>query len=489
MVDIEADVSSGLPYFNMVGLLASEVREARERVRSAIKNIGETLPSGRITINLSPADRKKEGTAFDLPIAIALLCVMQRLDAKRFKDTLIVGELGLDGEIKKVRGILPIVAMAQNLGLKKCIIPYDNRQEGSVCDKVTLLAFQSLKELVDYYTEQPEGMSVNYLREVSLVSGKPDNLLQPERESEQDFLDICGQETVKRAIVVAVAGHHNLLMSGVPGVGKSMLASRIPDIMPPLSLEEKLEVSGIYSICGKLNASGLMEGRPFSAPHHTITTAALIGGGIIPVPGEITLAHRGVLFLDELPEFHQNVLDSLRQPLEEREVKLHRNKGSYIFPADCLLVAAMNPCKCGYYPDRNRCHCSEADVKRYQSRISGPLLDRIDMSIEVPRVKMEASSVLSTAQMREMVHRAVERQKDRNGGKNNSSLSIKELQNYCELDEESEDFIRQAYEKFEMSMRGYHKVLKIARTVADVEQSENININHLSEALTYRLMF
>lgn len=506
-----------MPYFNMVGLLSSEVREAKERVRTALRNSGESMPYERITVNLSPADRRKEGTGFDLPIAVAILCAMGRLNYLKQEQTLVVGELGLDGEIKKVRGILPIVNMARSNGISTCIIPKENEQEGRVFSDIDIISFQSLKDIISYYNEQHnKNMNVNYNDDYTISERncmKCDSLRNTEYgtvfnsfadiynendKQEDDFSQIIGQDAVKRALMVAVSGWHNILMIGPPGVGKSMLASRIPTIMPPLDMEERLEVSGIHSICGLLQKDGLIMTRPYSAPHHTITSAALIGGRRIPRPGEITTAHKGVLFLDELPEFQPSVLESLRQPLEEKVVKIHRIGGSYMFPADCLLVAAMNPCKCGYYPDRNKCSCSERDIDAYLSRISGPLMDRMDMSIEVPEVdikeldtfgynKLTGDKRLSSKDMRKRICSAADVQKDRQGEKLNGRLSVEEIRKYCILDNDSNEFMKEVYEKFELSMRGYYKIIKVARTIADLEESEHININHLSESLAYRL--
>lgn len=482
VVKVEADISQGMPCFNMVGLLSSEVREARERVRSAIKNSGESLPMYRVTVNLSPADRRKEGTGYDLPIALLLLCAMGRIDVSRFDNTLIMGELGLDGNINKVKGILPIINMAKRLGFNKCIIPKGNSNEARYADNIKVYTFSTLREVIKYFN--------NIHNEESTII---DNINREDvlDQSENDFSDIYGQESVKRAIMIAVSGWHNMLMIGAPGVGKSMLAYRIPYIMTEMSEEEKREVLNIQSICGLIVNNDYILKRPYSAPHHTITKAALIGGGKEPRPGEITIAHRGVMFLDELPEFSPIVLDSLRQPLEEKVVKIHRMNGNYEFPANCLIIAAMNPCKCGYYPDRNRCKCSETDVMNYLNRISGPIIDRIDMSVEVPRVEAvdigSEDNNMSSKEMKELIKNAVDRQRRRQNDKYNSQLSTDEIRRYCKLGKEETVFMKDAYKKFGLSMRGYYKVVKIARTIADIEGESIININHLAESLGYRI--
>lgn len=532
VVKVESDISQGLPCFNMVGLLSSEVREARERVRSAIKNSGEKLPMYRVTVNLSPADRRKEGTGFDLPIAISLLCAMGRLDAKKFENILIMGELGLDGNIKGINGILPIINMAKSFGFSSCIIPRENINEARFSEGVDVFTFATLKEMIEYFDAFNSGtgieININKYRNIDMMQDKKEfediELNNDEKQrlninneyyknnytvnnshlsnnydicnnieelNKQDFSDIYGQEIVKRAILIAVSGWHNMLMIGPPGVGKSMLACRIPTIMTDMNDDEKREVLNIQSICGLLGNSGYRLKRPYSAPHHTITKAALVGGGKEPRPGEITIANKGVLFLDELPEFSPIVLDSLRQPIEEKVVKIHRVNGNYVFPADCLIVAAMNPCKCGYYPDRNKCKCSEVDVANYLGRISGPIIDRIDMSVEVPRVTPDDIGVtrdnIDSKTMKFITDKAVKRQHIRQKGKYNSQLSTDEIRNYCRLKKEESQFMKEAYTKFNLSMRGYYKIIRIARTIADIDGDEEINVNHLAESLGYRL--
>lgn len=337
IVKVETDIAQGMPCFNMVGLLSSEVREAKERVRTALKNSGENLPMYRITVNLSPADRRKEGSGFDLPIALGLLCAMGRINIQMFEKCMVVGELGLDGEIKKVNGILPIVSMAKEIGFKRCIVPEENIQESSIIHGIEIMAFNNLSEVIKCFGEGNSGINTN-----QVIIKAEDAYYNEEEIQCGDYKDIIGQESVKRSLLISACGWHNIMLIGSPGVGKSMLASRLPGIMPDMTDKEKMEVSNIHSICGLLSNNRLISARPFVEPYHTITASALVGGGNIPRPGQITIAHKGVLFLDELPEFGQNVLDLLRQPLEEKKIRINRMSGNYVFPADCLVVTAMN---------------------------------------------------------------------------------------------------------------------------------------------------
>lgn len=483
VVHIEADIMSGMPSFNMVGLLASEVREAKERVRTAIKNSGYSVPFERITVNLSPADRKKEGSTFDLAIAIALLTDIGMILIEKLSPWMIVGELGLNGEVKPVHGILPMVMLAKEAGFSYCMIPEENAEEGLIVEGVAVIPVANLKEAVAYLNMESAELLYNRRKRVSNI--------EPEADF-PDFSDIVGNEFVKEAVMIAVCGRHNLLMTGPPGTGKSMIASRIPGIMPKMSFDEQLEVTGIQSINGILGNTGLVTHRPFRAPHHTITASALIGGGMIPKSGELTLAHRGVLFLDELPEFQTRVLDALRQPLEEKKVHIIRTGGRYEFPADCLVIGAMNPCKCGYYPDRNRCQCSESEIRHYLNRLSGPFLDRMDICIEVPRqdiweVSGRQSDIKASIYYRERIEQAVERQKKRNGNIYNSCLTGRDLIERCEMDTKTLHFLKSAYDKFLLSMRGYYKVLRVARTIADLKGAACVTEEHIAQALSYRV--
>lgn len=487
MIHVEADVSDGMPMFDMVGFLGCEVREARERVHTALRNSSMALPPKRITINLSPADVKKEGAAFDLPIAIGILSALELVPQEALSQTLIIGELSLNGEVQIVRGILPIVMAAKEQGIRRCILPKGNEREGALVEGMQIIGVASLIEAVEclngrlHKTDALPSMGQAFLKE---------------EEYQEDFADLRGQEVVKRGVQIAAAGFHNLLMVGPPGAGKTMIAKRIPTILPPLNIEESLQISKIYSVAGLLpKEDPLIRKRPFRAPHHTITGAALAGGGKYPRPGEISLATRGVLFLDEFTEFSSSTLDLMRQPLEDRKVVLSRLGGTYVYPADFMLVAAMNPCKCGYYPDRSKCTCSPGEINRYLGRVSQPLLDRMDVCVETPRVEYEQlageRTGESSAKIRERVMLAKERQTRRYRGtayRFNAELPGGQIKAFCPLGNDQEDLLKQAFESLNLSARAYHRIIKVSRTIADLEGCEQIQSMHIAEAIGYRSM-
>lgn len=485
IVSVEADVSDGLPVFDMVGFLGSEVKEARERVKIALKNSGFKIPAKRITVNLSPADIRKEGTAFDLPVAIAILGAFGHLPEESLKDILIIGELSLNGKVNKVNGVLPIVYCAKEQGFKKCIIPMENGREGAVVEGIETYGVSTLAEVVDFLNDE-EKLKPLYVSREKMFH----NISHKET---MDFSDVTGQKATKRAIEIAVAGMHNILMIGPPGSGKTMMAKRIPTIMPELSFEESMEISKIYSIAGLMDKQGLILRRPFRSPHHTITTTALVGGGRIPRPGEVSLADQGVLFLDELPEFQKNSIEVLRQPLEDRAVTISRLNGTYRYPANFMLVAAMNPCNCGYYPDRNRCNCSTNQVKRYLGKISQPLLDRFDICIEAMGINYKELTIKQKEESSEEIRRRISiardlqinRYKDQNIYFN-SQLNPRAMKSYCKLDKKDQDLLEQAFIKMNLSARAYHRILKVARTIADLDHSQQIKSKHISEAICYR---
>ena len=491
LVQVEVDIARGLPGFAMVGSLGGEVREARERVQVALKNTGFDVPPMKITVNLAPANIRKEGTAFDLPIAVGMLESLGYFDGDTVRDTLFAGELGLDGELKPVRGVLPIVRAAAEQGIKVCVVPKENVLEGAVIPGIEVRGAQDIRQLLRYL--QTDGADRGRILASCSVDG--DALFKPAQGEESlDFAEVSGQEAAKRAAEIAAAGFHNLLMIGPPGAGKSMIARRIPGILPPLTLEESLEVTSIYSVAGLLKESqSLIVRRPFQNPHHTITQPALVGGSVVPRPGMISLAHRGVLFLDELPEFNRAALDCLRQPLEEHEAHIARAQGNISYPCNFMLVCALNPCPCGYYPDRNRCACTENEVKRYLGRISGPVLDRIDLCVEILPVDIRklkgGPAGESSADIRGRVMEARRIQEERYQGTRyhfNADVEAADIGLFCALDAEGEALMERAYKAMQLSARAYHRILKVARTIADLAGAEEIREEHLTEAIGYR---
>jgi len=485
IIDIEVDFGQGLPHMAIVGLPDEAVKESRERVYSAIKNANLAYPRKPITVNLAPASVRKEGPSFDLPIAVGVLIAGEQINQEEIEGALVVGELSLDGSVRHVRGVLAIAATARQEGFKRLYVPATDAAEAALIPDLKVIPIGSLAELYAHLTgEQP----------IAPAKTMPVALSDPP-VAQTDFSEIKGQEHVKRALEVAAAGGHNVLMSGPPGAGKTLLARAITSILPPLSLEEALEVTKIYSISDMLPSdTPLMRERPFRSPHHTISHAGLVGGGNMPHPGEISLAHRGVLFLDELPEFGQRILEVLRQPIEDKRVTISRANGTLTFPANFMLIGAMNPCPCGYYGDtQKQCTCSPSAITTYQKRISGPLLDRIDMLLHVPRVEYQKLSSArlgeSSADIRQRVVKARERQAKRFAGTelfSNADMTPAEVRQYCVLDAASQALMQVAMRQMQLTARGYHRVLKLARTIADLAGSEAITQVHLAEALQYR---
>ncbi len=485
-VGVETDISNGIPAFDLVGLGDAAIREARERVRSAIKNSGFEFPIRRITMNLSPANLRKEGSSFDLAIALGVISAVGIIDFSKLKNSMFTGELSLDGEIKAVRGILPIAVCARQNGIRYLFLPADNAREASIVKDLIIIPVKNLKDTVSI---------INGDMETEPFAGDDSDLLNGRAECDVDFADVKGQENVKRALEVAASGGHNCLMLGAPGCGKTMLAKRLPTILPSLTFEEALEVTKIHSIAGILPPGlPLVNVRPFRSPHHTISDIGLVGGGSNPKPGEISLAHYGVLFLDELPEFSRRSMEALRQPLEDGVITISRVNASLTYPARTTLICAANPCKCGNFLDpAGQCTCTPRQIQQYLGKLSGPLLDRMDIHIEVASVKykdLDSGATGDTSEViRERVERARRLQLERYKGMriySNSQLQPSMFNKFCRLDEKCRDILRNAFDRLGMSARAHGRILKVARTIADMDRSDDIRPIHLAEAIQYR---
>lgn len=488
LTEVEADSSNGLPSFSMVGNLSGSVKEAGDRVRTALKNSEIDIPAKKVTINIVPADIRKDGTNFDLPIAVAILKSLEIIDSDFIDDYAFLGELNLNGDVVSVRGVLSMVTCLKENNIKGVFIPKSNEKEALIVEGIDIIPVSSLKELISIISDEKNFRSV---KRPSIDK----SIFQKKNSYQIDFSDVNGQKYLKRAIEVAVAGFHNIIISGPAGTGKTMIAKRIPTIMPDLTIDEAIEITKVYSIAGLLNEdNNIVLNRPFRSPHHSISLTSLIGGGVYPRPGEISLASNGVLFLDELPLFQKNTIETLREPLEDKQITVTRLQGAFSYPANFMLVAAMNPCPCGFYPDRNKCNCSVVAIERYQRSISKPILERIDICAESSSLKFnEITSDSENEKSKDIKERIIiarniqkERFKNYKKINFNSQMGSKEIKKFCSINDDDYEYLKKIFYMNKLSARTYHKILKVARTIADINQSEEIKKEHLVEACSYR---